>query len=134
MDRDATSEPFRKALTALIKRLGQPEVVRALGVDTSTVSKWKSGERWPEPGMVLRICEALHVSPDQLYGFKPLPASTERTADLQRVAALLAAAQAALSDHVVPGDGLDEAKANVFAALEASEGKRKRRKRGGAGA
>lgn len=63
-------EPWRKNLAALIERFTQPVVMRALEVDKSTVSKWKTGDRWPEPGMVLRICAAFGVTLDQLYGIR----------------------------------------------------------------
>jgi transcriptional regulator with XRE-family HTH domain len=121
-------EPWRKALTALIKKHGQPAVVAALKVDTSTVSRWKSGERWPEPGMVVRICDALKVTPDQLYGFKAVD-HRPTSAELKRAAAHLDAAKKLL---VVSAAQEAEA-APLAAAGRQRVGKRSRRPRGATG-
>jgi len=120
-------EPWRKALTALIKRHGQPQVVRALGVDTSTVSRWKSGERWPDPGMVLRICEALEVTPDQLYGVRPMePRPTRR--ELDAVVEQLLGVIAVLQPEPQPSDGQPDAEKR-FRTMERAGRKARMRQR-----
>jgi transcriptional regulator with XRE-family HTH domain len=63
-------EPWRKNLTRLIEEQGSPAIQRALGVRGPTVTRWKNGQRWPDPGMVLRICEAFDLTLDELYGVK----------------------------------------------------------------
>ena len=52
------------------KDLTETEFARKIGVRTSTVSMWLSGDRNPNIYMVVRICKAFHVSADWLLGLE----------------------------------------------------------------
>jgi transcriptional regulator with XRE-family HTH domain len=46
--------------------LTQKELAARVGVPYQTVQRWESGQRFPRPGHLRRLCEALEVTPDEL--------------------------------------------------------------------
>ena len=46
--------------------LTQKELAERVGVPYQTVQRWESGQMFPRPGSLRRLCEALEVGPDQL--------------------------------------------------------------------
>ena len=60
------------------KGLTQAELAERVGVTGGAVSKWERGRSYPDLDMLLRLCDALHATPDQLLyppekqtGFRP---------------------------------------------------------------
>ena len=58
--------------------LTQEQLAEAMGVSVAAVSKWELGRSYPDLDMLLRLCDALHATPDQLLypperqtGFRP---------------------------------------------------------------
>lgn len=46
--------------------ISQEVLAKQLGVTRQAVSKWESGASLPDVEMIIRICQALHVTPNQL--------------------------------------------------------------------
>jgi transcriptional regulator with XRE-family HTH domain len=61
-------EPWRRNLKRLIDERGVEAFMDSLGVKAPTVSRWRNGKRWPDPGMLIRICDAFELTPDELFG------------------------------------------------------------------
>jgi transcriptional regulator with XRE-family HTH domain len=65
-------------------------VARQVTVSSATISRYRSGERAPDPDSLAKICQALRISADELLG---LEVSEQRAADhLARETARLVAA------------------------------------------
>jgi len=76
---------FDKLLKA--KGLTNVEVARLIKVSSATISRYRSGERAPDPDSLAVMCQALGISADELLG---LEVSEQRAADhLAREAARL---------------------------------------------
>jgi len=84
---------FDKLLKA--KGLTNVAVARVLKVSGATISRYRSGERAPDPDSLAAMCQALGISADELLG---LEVSEQRAADhLARQAARLVEAADQLS-------------------------------------
>jgi transcriptional regulator with XRE-family HTH domain len=46
--------------------LTQQQLADKLGVPYQSVQRWESGQSFPRPGSLRRLCEALEVTPDDL--------------------------------------------------------------------
>jgi transcriptional regulator with XRE-family HTH domain len=69
------------------KGLTNAQVARIIKVSGGTISRYRSGERAPDPDSLAAMCQALGVSADELLG---LDVSEQRAADhLAREAARL---------------------------------------------
>lgn len=53
----------------LLKRGKQAEIAHLLGITSSAISLWKSGERIPGADWITELCRALETHPDWLLGF-----------------------------------------------------------------
>lgn len=102
-------EPWRENLSRLIERRGVTKVAQALGAPEATISRYKTGARWPSPGMLVRLCRELNVSADSLLGLPSMadsvaePVATYGAAespaeDARRADAALELLQSALDD------------------------------------
>ncbi len=79
---------FDKLLKA--KGLSNVELGRRVRVSGATISRYRSGERAPDPNTLAAICKAVGISADELLG---LEVNDQRAADhLAREAARLAEA------------------------------------------
>lgn len=91
-------------LRARIKELGIPirEAARRCGVDNETDHRKFHhavvGRNDPSTEMVLRICDRLQISPNELYGFQPVPAglAPDEAALLEKYRALSSVQRTAL--------------------------------------
>jgi transcriptional regulator with XRE-family HTH domain len=52
------------------KQLSQAELSRAMGTSTVTISAWATGKAMPSVESLIRICEILEVSLDELVILK----------------------------------------------------------------
>ena len=66
---------FSKNLDTLIKAKNWTayKFAKELGIYQSTVSRWKSGERFPSMDIIWKIADLFGISMDQLVGREPLP-------------------------------------------------------------
>ena len=46
--------------------LTQKQLAEKVGVPYQTVQRWESGQSFPRPAKLRRLCEALEVTPDDL--------------------------------------------------------------------
>ena len=60
---------FSANLKRLRKRAerSQDSLAEELQVSRQTVSGWERGRSYPDLDMLLRLCDALHATPDQLF-------------------------------------------------------------------
>ncbi len=52
------------------KNLSQEEIADRLGVSRQAISKWENGQAMPETTNVLKLCEILEVTPNELFGYE----------------------------------------------------------------
>lgn len=69
---------FYQNLSALrkSKNLSQEEIADRLGVSRQAISKWENGQTLPETANIMKLCEILEVTPNELLGYeesKPQP-------------------------------------------------------------
>lgn len=66
----------------------QGRIARKIGVGTDTLSKYKTGQRRPDPDTLIDLCVALNVSPEWLFGFteeeRPLAVNESRIRERRR--------------------------------------------------
>lgn len=79
---ERTHDPFSRWLTLKLAELDWPnaKLAREVHVDTSQVSRWKSGEDTPTSENVIKIAEALIEPPDVLLdmtGHRPMPSTRD---------------------------------------------------------
>jgi len=62
---------FGEKLSAARKAKGfsQGELAAKINVSRQAVSKWESGTAQPETANILKLCEVLEVSPNELFGY-----------------------------------------------------------------
>ena len=48
----------------------QEYVAESLGVSRQAVSKWENGTAQPETANILKLCETLEISPNELFGYE----------------------------------------------------------------
>jgi transcriptional regulator with XRE-family HTH domain len=56
--------------------LTQKELAAKVGVPYQTVQRWESGQSFPRPALLKRLCEALEVTPDELLTPEELQGGT----------------------------------------------------------
>lgn len=63
---------FYQNLSALrkSKNLSQEEIADRLGVSRQAISKWENGQALPETANVMKLCEILEVTPNELLGYE----------------------------------------------------------------
>lgn len=57
----------------------QEELSTELGLTKSTISMYETGKRLPKHSLVPRLCLALDINPNTLYGFNKKNISSEET-------------------------------------------------------
>lgn len=71
------------------EQLTQQELADHLGVSSKLVSQWETGKRMPHTSQIPRLCEALHMSVNELLSGKKLKEEEERQEIEQTVMLLL---------------------------------------------
>lgn len=63
---------FNQNLAALrkSKNLSQEEIADRLGVSRQAISKWENGQALPETANIIKLCEILGVTPNELLGYE----------------------------------------------------------------
>ncbi|MBR4050771.1 MAG: helix-turn-helix domain-containing protein [Clostridia bacterium] len=63
---------FYQNLSALrkSKNLSQEEIADRLGVSRQAISKWENGQALPETANIMKLCEILEVTPNELLGYE----------------------------------------------------------------
>lgn len=69
---------FYQNLSALrkSKNLSQEEIADRLGVSRQAISKWENGQALPETANIMKLCEILEVTPNELLGYEEHKAQT----------------------------------------------------------
>ena len=64
---------FGEKLSAARKAKGfsQEELAAKIEVSRQAVSKWENGTAQPETANIIKLCEVLEVSPNELFGYEP---------------------------------------------------------------
>lgn len=62
------SKTWQEELRKRLEPLNGAALARRLGVDSSTIHRYKTGKRVPSPGMLARICQDMGWSADELLG------------------------------------------------------------------
>lgn len=57
--------------------LNQGDLAEKLGVDRSTVAKWETGAAKPRTDALIKLCEILSCSADELLGIEKTPAENQ---------------------------------------------------------
>ena len=52
------------------KGLSQEEIADRLGVSRQAISKWENGQALPETANIIKLCEILEVTPNELLGYE----------------------------------------------------------------
>lgn len=52
------------------KNLSQEEIADRLGVSRQAISKWENGQALPETANIMKLCEILEVTPNELLGYE----------------------------------------------------------------
>lgn len=52
------------------KNLSQEEIADRLGVSRQAISKWENGQALPETANIMKLCEILEVTPNELFGYE----------------------------------------------------------------
>jgi transcriptional regulator with XRE-family HTH domain len=55
------------------RQMTQEELAKQIGKSKNVVSNWEKGLNRPDVDSVEKICKILHVTPNQLFGWEPLP-------------------------------------------------------------
>jgi transcriptional regulator with XRE-family HTH domain len=72
---------FGKKLKAIRKpKMGQSELAAVVGVEPASVSRWETGDSFPDDDKLLKICSALGVTENYFLQFDPAPATASQTA------------------------------------------------------
>ncbi|MBQ2964497.1 MAG: helix-turn-helix domain-containing protein [Clostridia bacterium] len=61
------------------KGLSQEEIADRLGVSRQAISKWENGQALPETANIMKLCEILEVTPNELLGYEEV--RTQPTAE-----------------------------------------------------
>ena len=70
-------ETIRNARKSL--GLTQRQLAEGLGVSNTSVSNWEKGLSRPDADMIQKLCDALHLQPNDIYGTKEAPAGSRRS-------------------------------------------------------
>ncbi len=75
---------FGEKLSAARKSKGfsQEELAAKIEVSRQAVSKWENGTAQPETANILKLCEVLEISPNELFGYEektPAPETKQKT-------------------------------------------------------
>lgn len=76
-------------LHELLAMVNQRHLARELNMDPSTLSKYASGDRSPDPDTLARLCRALNVSADFIIGIELAERPDSPSPDALRIAAAL---------------------------------------------
>jgi len=55
------------------KKMTQLKLAVRIGVDTRTIRRWEKGDRWPGPGELQALSQALEVPIRELFTFSEHP-------------------------------------------------------------
>ena len=55
----------------------QQEIARRLGKSKNVISNWERGDNSPNPDEIMELCKILEVTPNQIFGWDPLPEYVE---------------------------------------------------------
>ena len=77
-EKEAAQMEFYQNLSALrkSKNLSQEEIADRLGVSRQAISKWENGQALPETTNIMKLCEILEVTPNELLGYEEYKAQT----------------------------------------------------------
>ncbi|MBQ7873819.1 MAG: helix-turn-helix transcriptional regulator [Oscillospiraceae bacterium] len=66
---------FYERLTAARKAKGfsQEDLAAKLDISRQAVSKWENGTAQPEMSNIIKLCEALEITPNELFGYESVP-------------------------------------------------------------
>ena len=75
---------FNKNLKRLRLEQGltQAQLAKAIGVGQSTLNYWENGKCDITSFYVVKLCEVLKVSSDELLGLDPMPATSDEITDI----------------------------------------------------
>ena len=65
------SENLKNAMQ--LNGITQTDLAQQLGTTQQTVSRWLGGRNEPDFDMLLKICLALHETPNDLLGYSEIP-------------------------------------------------------------
>mgnify|MGYP000607367831 CR=1 FL=1 len=70
-DKEAVNIYFGQTIKRVLeaKKISQAKFAKLNGFDANSVRKWTNGHVMPSVFMMLRICDALDVSPNDLFGY-----------------------------------------------------------------
>ena len=65
---------FGEKLSAARKAKGfsQEELAAKIKVSRQAISKWETNSAQPETANILKLCEVLEISPNELFGCEPV--------------------------------------------------------------
>lgn len=58
------------------KNLSQEEIADRLGVSRQAISKWENGQALPETANIMKLCEILEITPNELLGYEEYKVQT----------------------------------------------------------
>lgn len=62
--------------------LTQAQLAKSIGVGQSTLNYWENGKSDITSYYIVKLCEVLKVSSDELLGIEPMPATTDEITDI----------------------------------------------------
>ena len=86
---------FGEKLSAARKAKGfsQEELAAKIEVSRQAISKWETGSAQPETANILKLCEVLEISPNELFGFEekvPAPENEPKNKNTKRFFIIIA--------------------------------------------
>lgn len=57
----------------IFRGITQQELAARLGKSKNVVSNWERGDNSPNPDEIEKLCSILEVTPNQIFGWDPLP-------------------------------------------------------------
>lgn len=129
-------EPWRSGLKTAMQGFSDQSLAERLEVSEVAVWRWRNGERWPDPGMLVRLCRVLGVTPNEIYGLKkvprrPLPGAS--AAAVAKVVKRLDEARAILlssEGEAPPSPQTPEEAGGVLSAIERAESEAGKQRKG----
>lgn len=56
------------------KGFSQEDLASQMDISRQAVSKWENGTAQPEMSNIIKLCEVLEITPNELFGYEPIPA------------------------------------------------------------
>ena len=67
----------------VFRGITQQELAYRLGKSKNVISNWERGDNSPNPDEIEKLCSILNVTPNQIFGWDPLPEYIQYLHDLQ---------------------------------------------------